>query len=352
MMLLKPRFVLLLSLMIAGGAVSLWLLRTTPQSLYQQAMTIKESDPKQAQQLLLHGIALADTGYPQANLALCELLVDNGQCIEALGSFAGIANVNACDPSALYQLARTAIDHQCVFLAKLSAEAAATRPGDHQADAMRIVAIALNAEQNWQAALHTCDRWIEIDPTSGEAWAMKGDLFSRMLRPLPAVDAYRKSLSLYPPQYPATLAIRRSLLGLLLSIGELDDARILLASISDADRRSVELAAAEAKLLHLEGDLVAARTLIDQVVLRCESDCWDALFLRGMIHFDLANYDLCITDLQKVIAINPNHKEAHYKLGRALLSVGQNDLARQHLDISRQMTDAVIRSMSGDAGQK
>jgi len=351
-MLLKPRFVILLSLIIAGGAVSLWLFRTTPESLYQQAMMIKGSDPKQAQQLLLHGIALADAGFPQANLALCELLVGDGQCIEALGSFAGIANVNQCDPGALHQLARTAIDSHCVLLAKLSAEAAATRPGDHQADAMRIVAIALNAEQNWQAALHACDRWIEVDPISGEAWAMKGELFNKMLRPLPAVDAYRKALSLYPPKAQATLVIRRSLLALLLAIGELDEARVQLASISESDRESVELATAEAKLLHLEGDLAAARTLIDQVVLRCESDCWDALFLRGVIHFDLANYDLCITDLQKVIAIKPNHKEAHYKLGRALLSVGQNDLARQHLDISRQMTDAVIRSMSGDANPK
>ncbi len=74
----------------------------------------------------------------------------------------------------------------------------------------------------------------------------------------------------------------------------------------------------------------------------------DAFFLRGMIHFDLANYDLCIADLQKVIATEPNHKEAHHKLGRALLSVGQNDLAHRHLEISRQMTEAVIRMMSGD----
>lgn len=345
---IRPQFALTIFLLVVGGTASIWLLRTTPESLYRQAMAIKDTDPKQAQRLLLHGIALAGNEFPVANIALCELLVVDGQCIESLGSFGGIKDVNACDPNELYQLARAAMDNKCMLLAKLSAEAAATRPGDHQAGALQILAIALSAKQDWQFALQACNRWIEIVPGSGDAWSMKGDLLNKLLRPLPAVDAYNKALSLYPTQTPATLGIRRSLINLLLAIGELEEARMQLNSIGESDRQSVELAVQEAKLLHLEGDLVAAKMAIDQVIMRCEANCIDAFFLRGLISFDLDDYDSCIADLQTVIAIEPNHKEAHHKLGRALLSIGQNDLAEYHLEISRKMTDAIIRSMSTD----
>lgn len=324
------------------------MLRTTPDSLYRQAIAIKDTDPKQAQKLLLHSIALSDAEFPKANIALCALLVADGQCIEALGSFDGIRNFNACDPNDLCQLARAAVEHDCMLLAKLSAEAAATLPGDHQASALQIITLAFSAKQDWNSALQACDRWIEIAPGSGEAWAMQGDLLNKTLRPLAAVDAYRKSLSLDPTQTPATLGIRRSLISLLIAIGESDEARTHLNSIGESDRQSIELVIAEAKLLHLEGNLAAAKSAMDQVIMRCEDNCMDAFFLRGLIHFDLANYDLCIADLQKVIAIEPNHKESHHKLGRALLSVGQNDLAQHHLEVSRKMTDAVIRSLSTD----
>ena len=63
-----------------------------------------------------------------------------------------------------------------------------------------------------------------------------------------------------------------------------------------------------------------------------------ALMLRGIIALDAGDFEGARSDLAKVIAIDPNNKEAHYKLGVALRGLGRLDEARHHFQINQQLT--------------
>ncbi len=236
----------------------------------------------------------------------------------------------------------------CLLLASVSAQAAVRHQGQHQAQAFALLTRIKMAEQELPEAAEASVRWSDRDPDNVDAWFTRGQLHQQLLRPLQAAAAFKTALALRPGAEQAN-RIRESLLPVLLYIGELRDARDQLEAISPERRPGERIALSEAKLLHLEGDLEAAKQSVEQLIERCKSNCLEARYLRGLIRFDLRDYDSSIEDFRAVITQQPNHKEAHFKLGRALLAIDQPKLAEQHLRISQRLTQSILDAMNPTA---
>jgi Flp pilus assembly protein TadD len=141
-------------------------------------------------------------------------------------------------------------------------------------------------------------------------------------------------------------AIRTTLVGLLVDIGEPKSARAEFDRVAARGPLTVELELRQAQLLRLERRYPEALAAV-QTLLERDNNSPRALMLRGTLQLDLGHSQPARDDLQRLVQLEPKNKEAHYKLAQALLRLGDSAEAKKHLQISEQLTQEAIRSLGG-----
>lgn len=92
----------------------------------------------------------------------------------------------------------------------------------------------------------------------------------------------------------------------------------------------------QALILHQRGQLAQAQALYDQV-LRLQPENFDALHLSGLIAAQSKNPGRAVELINRALAINPGHADAHANKGNALRKLGQFESALASYDSAIQL---------------
>lgn len=340
----RPGRLAALGLCVVGlfAAGTVWLKSSQSRAQYQQATTILETDPAQAEKLAESAIAEAWGDYPEAQLLQCRALAALGQWHMALGAFSLIKDTSKCDPAFLFDLGEKSFKNGEWKLAELALQATARRAGTMQTQALDLL-IQLHLKfHHLPEVLVLCREWQRVDPEAALPWAIVGDLEASAVELGPAISDYREALRRSPP---ADLArkIRSSLVRLLVLTGDTVAARREF----DVVLKTTSLAPADqliyAQLLRLEGRSEEALKEIDSYIARSGADS-ESLKQRGIIHLDAGRLEQALADLKESVQMDPRDIGAQYKLAQVYTRLGNDEAARPHREEARRLSEAAERA--------
>ncbi len=332
---------LLFLLLFAGvGGLVYNAVQESPQKLFDRARKIAALNPAEAAELLERSVAGSNGDYPEAQLLWCQTLGRLGRWFEALGCFSQINNPKQCDQGELVQFARQALAVNEQLLAEYALDAA-QRPGSEQIHVLTLL-IPLKLESGQQeAALRLSQQFIQLAPQNAFPWQVVAEIQAEQGETLLAVKSLREALKRNPPN-DMTPAIRLKLTRLLIDAGENHLAREQMDQILSQGKPSESESLMNAYLLRLEGMLTDALQIVERVLVE-NSSSTKALFLRGILHLDLADFHHAAEDLKLVVQREPFNKEAHYKLAQCYLRLNHPQAAEQHLQTSRKLTEVSLQ---------
>lgn len=208
---------------------------------------------------------------------------------------------------------------------------------DDEPDVLAALTEARARQQRWPDAEEAAKKWTTVAPSSVAAWQALAEIERQQQKIVPCRSALEKALSIADSTADQD-ALHAHLFQLSLLTDDAAAARRHIDQIRDERTGQAERdTLAYAQLLRLEGQLDQARALAAAHVAD-DNASTAALMLRGIIALDAGDFEGARSDLAKVIAIDPNNKEAHYKLGVALRGLGRLDEARHHFQINQQLT--------------
>ena len=116
------------------------------------------------------------------------------------------------------------------------------------------------------------------------------------------------------------------------------EAADIVVPMAQADPKNPKLAWLAAQASFAQGDYARTAVVLDgawdELLAAGE---YDALFLRGLVHFHLGEFAAAAAKLKKLIEIYPNHAPANNALGRVLAATGQIQEAKIYLDRAAQV---------------
>ncbi|PSB56273.1 site-2 protease family protein [Chamaesiphon polymorphus] len=182
-------------------------------------------------------------------------------------------------------------------------------------------------QQQYQAAIDSFDRAIQIRPDGAEAWLQKGyclwqlELFDR------ASECYRKVIAIDEDNEYAYLGLGVNLL----NIEKYPEAIFYLEKLIKLDPKHSD-AYYYLGLAHQRSqNLVFADEALSKA-LSLAPKRLDVLQAKATLMHDIENYEAAITTYQKIVEIDPNNAPVHYDLACCYALQGQSDLAISHLE--------------------
>jgi len=104
-----------------------------------------------------------------------------------------------------------------------------------------------------------------------------------------------------------------------------------------------------------KGDLISARSVFEDIIAlkpdhqgakdyinrieRGFSEVVNSIFVKGVSHYEQANYSQALAEMEKVLALNPNHEEA--KRYVALIKSKQSDLEKIKLTLKKKQEEEI-----------
>lgn len=320
----------------AWGAMAL-----LPWWLCQKAERLLTEDPKQAESLLIESIERADGDYPKAQILLARVLGAKGQWIEAAGSYALIKDPARCPVEHLLAFAEESQQAGQGYLADLCLKVISEQPDVLETPQRERVVHLRMARSEWQAAREQAEKLIATD-ADHPLPILVNARFHKYQGEFPdAVREFERYLA-HPGEKPDEVSAREELAGVLIDLGEHQRAREELEHLQSAGPLSVSAQITDISLLRLEGRPEEALEHVESL-LKQHPDHAAALLLRGTLRLDLGETQAAISDLKRALELNPYRTEAHFKLGTALVKIGQPEEAEYHFQKSQALTRASVR---------
>lgn len=189
-----------------------------------------------------------------------------------------------------------------------------------------------------EEALRHCQELVKLAPDHPYVWERFAKIYRDLNRHEQEAQAYRKLIEIAPEH---ASEFRHRLLLKLIELGQVAESRTLYDKIqSEAPEVLGKSLLTKAKLLHLEGDLAGARSILEEI-LPSTPDENERLLLLGRIQFVEDDLASAIETLDQLVQIDPGHAGAHHLLGQAYARNGRSELARQQLAIHKRVSDAL-----------
>jgi predicted Zn-dependent protease len=159
----------------------------------------------------------------------------------------------------------------------------------------------------------------EKAPNYADAWAYKGELHDSALgQQTQALEAYEKALAINSGHIQSLVGV----LSIQLTRKELDKARVTLANLSKVAPKSFYTQYFEARLNHLDGKFVVARTQF-QALHNVAPDNAAVLLASGLNDLALGSTIQAEAMLSKAASLAPNNPAARYYSAYANLRIGR-----------------------------
>ncbi|MDA1016728.1 MAG: tetratricopeptide repeat protein [Planctomycetota bacterium] len=322
----------------AGIGVGVWYAGRV-ERLLESARAEIAINPRLALQLAEDAWVVSDHQSADAALLRTRALGRLGRWTEALGSFAAIQDTSQYRVDDLLALVEDARKSGQTLLARLAVEAAVK--ASPNAQTIKLMIAVQQELGDTSEALRWCDEWQRLEVDNPEAWIMRGEVLLASRESALAAAALRTALRMQPTA-DVEPRIRNSLLTALLDSGDAAAARGELEWIDQRTDWNPSFGLRNARLLRLEGEFQAGLTEVKRI-LDVEAGSHVALFMRGVLRFDLQEFTAAAEDFEAVLRMTPNNKEAHFKLAQAYQQLGQTSQSDLHFQRSRQLGQWAVR---------
>jgi tetratricopeptide (TPR) repeat protein len=319
----------LAAILVALAASGAWFWnRPEPSKLLAQGLAVGRRDPAAGERLVRRALAAADRTYPDAQIALCSLLADQGAWEEALRQFDQVDKA-ACRADLLLSFGRAALESNRVKAA-LAALAEVRRRGTQESAAALELLIANYEEwgqkDNLLMAAHDLTR---LQPDNPRPWALLVErLKADVGRELECLAAIREALDRDLPE-DFHRELRHRYVEQLIICGDADEARREVDGLKQLEGESFRMRACEVDLYRLEGRPDKALEAMNSLFAEAR-DPAAASLNRGIIYLDLGRYEEAVHDLEQTVAAQPMNAAAHFKLSEAYRGLKRDEPARRH----------------------
>ena len=123
-----------------------------------------------------------------------------------------------------------------------------------------------------------------------------------------------------------------------MELGEIAAARETIAPLLENGSPSLEAQLLEATVLRYEGNTQEAAQAV-QRILDGQPSLVPAIYLRGLISFDMGRLEVARDDFLKVIQLEPRRVEAHYNLAQTYQRLGDKSQAAEALLLAKKLGD-------------
>lgn len=307
--------------------VLVWFTRESPSQFLQEAKDVAEKDPKKAERLLEKCLVVRPD-FPEAQLLRCRVLGSLGYWEEAFGMFKLIKQPGALSGQLLLEFARHALNARQYSLAYVVSDV--VRQADSTSSASIRLMLDVCLQQDMQAKSLELSRLLaSLTPNDYFPWMVMARIYQDQNEPAKAVDAYLNALRCQP-DLREQHQIRIKLVRVHLEIGEFALAREAIMPLLKEVQVSHEARLLDATILRYEGGFRDAVKAV-QRILDEQPNLVPALYLRGVIAFDMARLDEARDDFLGVIQLEPRNCEAHYHLAQTYLRLGDAAVAEEVL---------------------
>jgi len=283
---------------------------------------------------LYRSISAAGDDYPAAQLLLCQVLGAQGRWVEARGCFSLIKDPKFCDPRDMLRLSEAALASGERVLPEMALRAMLESTTE-RLPALRLLVHLGTGQYAEQEMLVLYEELAALDRDDALSCLMMADIYQRNRMVSQAIDAYEEALRRSVNAAQGVDA-RTQLVELYLTIEDVAAARKTLDQLLPSGSATTSLRMKNARLLRLEAQPQEALAEVNGVLDK-NADSVAALTLRGVVRLDLDQPQEAAVDLERVIALQPGLKEAHYKLAQAYRRLGRFEEAQQHLAISARL---------------
>jgi tetratricopeptide (TPR) repeat protein len=317
-------------------AAAVWLFGDNPDRLFQEAREIAGKDPAQADRLLERCLD-ARLDFPEAQLLRCRVLGSLGQWDEAYGLFSLIKRPQELPGPELLEFARQARSAGQLSLCHDVAESA-RRPGPSLIPATQLLLAVCIQQRQEDRAFDLARELTSLIPDEPLPWQVMAVYLQDRERSSEAVVAYRAALQRQTNTREQE-KLRITLGELLIEAGDIAGTREVIAPLLKVAQPETDALLLEVAALRFEGRSEDAFQIVARI-LKTNPKLSQALYLRGLLYFDNGQFEAARDDLVQVTRLDPNHKEAHYKLSQTWQRLGDAARAAEELAISRKLTEA------------
>ena len=331
------RVVIGLIVFVIAMTVFVRFIRYNPESLFERAMDVIESNPTRAEKLLKQSIDASGGNFPHAQMVRSGLLGSMDRWDDATICFQGIADpTTTCPPVDLVGLVQQAEKTKKYEYADMVLETIQL-PGKDQGLVYQMwIPIRINMG-SLDGAMKLCEAYKTLDPDDPIPWFASASVHVQRLEVKPAIAAYRKAIKRSPSKDGVQDA-RMQIAQLSLEIGDIAAARHEADLLMDQPKPSEEIQLLHAEVLHTEGKFKESLAAAGKVLTKSPMSV-PALLCQGACHFDTGDFQKAVDSFGRVILLDRYHRHGHYKLGQSYLRLKQKVKAQEHLDWSQQLTE-------------
>jgi tetratricopeptide (TPR) repeat protein len=330
--------------MIVVAAICWYLLRSTPEQLLERGLAESDHDPVAAAHLFQRAVnAAAGRDYPDAQIALCRLLLRRNSRQEASSLFTAI-NCQECRTDLLLGFGRDALRMEQRPEGLAALESVARRDVRERLVALELL---MSDYQEWgqrQKQLQIAESLTEMQPQNPQRWSDLIELQTSMARESECVATIQRALQQdFPVEFLSHL--QNSLVQQLVNQGDVRGARRELENLRKLESDSLRVRGSEVYVCRLEGDLEKSLQIVTTIV----DDAPDLpfpRFTRGVVLLDLRRFNDAKDDLERVIAAQPFNAPAQFKISEAYRGLGKEDLAAKHQRLASEIAGKQIRITS------
>jgi thioredoxin-like negative regulator of GroEL len=206
------------------------------------------------------------------------------------------------------------------------------RDNPDDTDLLSAVADSYSATGRWERAEPVYTRLLARDGEQTEWRFKRGVARMRAANYATAAEDFRAVLSRDPDRYEARLFLAHSLLG----DARMTDAERELRACHRQRPDQAEPLVGLATCAVERDDLGAAEALLGRAAeLAGRSPL--VLQEQATLYLRQQRTDLALATLTRLVAIDPNHRQAHLQLAQSYLAVGNADAARHHEEVYKEL---------------
>ncbi|WP_414621195.1 tetratricopeptide repeat protein [Calothrix sp. CCY 0018] len=197
--------------------------------------------------------------------------------------------------------------------------------------------VALGELGRFEQAIASYDKAIEIKPDFHEAWGNRGVALDELGRVEQAIASYDKAIEIKPDYHEAWG--NRGIA--LIELGRFDQA------IASSDK-AIEIKPDYYQAWHSRGNALGKLGRLEKAIasydkaIEIKPDYHEAWGNRGVALYDLGRFNQAIASYDKAVEIKPDYHEAWYNRGIALIELGRFDQAIASFEKAIRFEEAIV----------
>ena len=333
---------LFLAVGIAIG-VCYWRTPPRPDQLFQRGVQLTDQDPAVGERWIRQAIDAAAGDYPEAQMALAELLGSQGRWEEANSVFSGI-HKSGCRSDQLLKFGRQAIESDYDQLGLESLNLVRSRSTPEAVQALELLASYYREFSQMDELEVVIRELANRQSNNPQRWLDLAVHLKKTYQETECLVAVRTALDHYPPP-----ELRRHLESMLLDqlvvVGDASGAWATFEKMQRDQGDSTQLLAKKIDLYRMTGQMEKALETIESIFPQIEH-MPVAFMTRGAIYLDLGRFQKAVDDLSRVVVVDPYNEGAHFKLSEAYRGIQDVERSRRHRELGMDLRQKRIRMIA------